>query len=85
MSGNDSNRMLRFVMVKFSRKRFVDDFFFLSLIMRIVINKLLVILNIVINFLRFNFRILIKDNLVIFLVMIIVLFIGREEFIVVFG
>lgn len=66
MSGNDSNRMLRFVMVKFSRKRFVDDFFFLSLIMRIVINKLLVILNIVINFLRFNFRILIKDNLVIF-------------------
>lgn len=85
MSGNDSNRMLRFVMVKFSRKRFVDDFFFLSLIMRIVINKLLVILNIVINILRFNFRILIKDNLVIFLVMIIVLFIGREEFIVVFG
>ena len=85
MSGNDSNRMPRSAMAKFSRKRSVDDFFFPSPIMRIATNKLPATPNIAINTSRLNFRISTKDNSAILPAMIIVSFTGREEFTVVFG
>lgn len=62
MSGNDSSRMPRSAMAKFSKKRSVVDFLFPSLLITIATKTLPATPNIAIKIWRPSFRILARDN-----------------------